>query len=73
MRSTELVLRSRRATRLSQVNFGQLLGVTPQHVSKWERGEAIPSTVTKKLLQLILDDPGGMVDRLRGLEAIADD
>ena len=32
----------RRKNRLTQEEFGQLLGVSPQAISKWERGECYP-------------------------------
>lgn len=37
------VKQTRRKLRLNQVEFAQLIGVHPITVSKWERGEAIPT------------------------------
>jgi DNA-binding transcriptional regulator YiaG len=70
MSNHELVQQARRATRLSQAQFGRLLGVDHRYISKWERGDAVPSTTTQKLLQLILADPGGMMERLGALEPL---
>lgn len=72
MNAMQLVQLARRATRLSQVEFGKLLGVNHRHISCWERGRFVPRAPTVRLLQLILADPGSMMERLSNLPALVD-
>jgi DNA-binding transcriptional regulator YiaG len=62
--SIRLIQEARRATRLSQEGLARLLGIHRSRISKWERGVAMPTAPTRKLLQLILADPGGTVAHL---------
>ena len=41
---SEKISEFRKLRSLSQQELGEKLGVTPQAVSKWERGEAYPDT-----------------------------
>ena len=53
----------RKRAGLTQEELGERLGVTPQSVSNWERGESLPDTATLPELALILETS---VDELLG-------
>ncbi len=60
--SASAIRRNRTKADVSQAVFAAHLNVTVGVVSKWERGEKIPSGPAAKLLTLV---------SLRGLEAVA--
>ena len=47
---TEAVQNIRKRLNLTQAQFGQLFGIHPMTVSKWERGELSPSNYQKALM-----------------------
>lgn len=47
---TETVQNVRKRLNLTQAQFGQLFGIHPMTVSKWERGELSPSDYQKALM-----------------------
>jgi len=49
------IARGRKAKGLSQVNLADLVNVTPQAVSKWERGESLPDIFMLAKLAGIFD------------------
>ncbi len=54
IRISELVKRYRKEQRLNQSDFGRLLGVSGNAVSKWEREICYPDVTTLPLLAKIL-------------------
>lgn len=49
--------RARRATRLTQRAFAQLIGTDPRTVARWEAGHRRPSASARALLELIASLP----------------
>ena len=49
----ERLLRIRKAQRLSQAAFAELLNVSASSVRQWERGAKVPSGASLRLLQLV--------------------
>ena len=48
----------RRKTGLSQVMFAGSLGVSPKTVEAWENGRNKPEGASRRLLEIVRDDPG---------------
>jgi len=48
----------RRKTGLSQVMFAGSLGVSPKTVEAWENGRNKPDGASRRLLEVVRDDPG---------------
>ena len=61
IRIGECILNDRRKHRLTQDEFGKLLGVSPQAVSKWERELCYPDIF---LLPVISDLIGISIDEM---------
>lgn len=49
--SKDHIKQTREKLKLTQVQFGQLLGVHPLTVSKWERGQLAPTPHQQALIQ----------------------
>ena len=54
---TEDIKRIRQKTGLSQVIFAGSLGVSPKTVEAWENGRNKPEGDSRRLLEVIRDDP----------------
>ena len=67
IRIGEYILNYRKHHRLTQGEFGKLLGVTPQAVSKWERELCYPDVF---LLPTISDLIGVSVDEMLGKQDV---
>ena len=52
------IKRIRQKTGLSQVLFAGSLGVSPKTVEAWENGRNKPEGASRRLLEIIRDDPG---------------
>ena len=52
------IKRIRQKTGLSQVMFAGSLGVSPKTVGAWENGRNKPEGVSRRLLEIVRDDPG---------------
>jgi DNA-binding transcriptional regulator YiaG len=63
----KLARETRKVCRLTQGQFGRLVGVDHARVSKWERGTATPPAATVKLLQILNADPASVMSLLEGL------
>jgi putative transcriptional regulator len=48
----------RQKTGLSQVMFASSLGVSPKTVEAWENGRNKPEGASRRLLEIVSDDPG---------------
>jgi putative transcriptional regulator len=48
----------RQKTGLSQVMFAGTLGVSPKTVEAWENGRNKPEGASRRLLEIVRDDPG---------------
>ena len=48
----------RQKTGLSQVMFAGSLGVSPKTVEAWENGRNKPEGASRRLLEIVRDDPG---------------
>jgi len=48
----------RQKTGLSQVIFAGSLGVSPKTVEAWENGRNKPEGASRRLLEIVRDDPG---------------
>ena len=48
----------RQRTSLSQVMFAGSLGVSPKKVEAWENGRNKPEGSSRRLLEIVRDDPG---------------
>lgn len=55
MEFNEMLARARKTKGLTQSELGNILGVTPQTVSKWENGVAEPDMQTVKKLAAVLE------------------
>jgi len=56
--NTDDIKRIRRKTGLSQVIFAGSMGVSPKTVEAWENGRNKPEGASRRLLEIIRDDPG---------------
>ncbi len=56
--NTEDIKRIRQKTGLSQVVFAGSLGVSPKTVEAWENGRNKPEGASRRLLEIVRDDPG---------------
>jgi len=55
------IKRIRQRTGLSQVMFAGSLGVSPKTVEAWENGRNKPEGASRRLLEIVRDDPGFLV------------
>jgi putative transcriptional regulator len=55
---TEDIRQIRHRTGLSQVMFAGSLGVSPKTVEAWENGRNKPEGASRRLLEIVRDDPG---------------
>jgi putative transcriptional regulator len=55
---TDEIKRIRKRTGLSQVMFAGSMGVSPKTVEAWENGRNKPEGASRRLLELVRDDPG---------------
>ena len=55
--SNDDIKQIRRRTGLSQVLFAGSLGVSPKTVEAWENGRNRPDGASRRLLEIIRDDP----------------
>jgi len=51
------IKRIRRKTGLSQVIFAGAMGVSPNTVEAWENGKNKPKGASRRLLEIVRDDP----------------
>jgi len=56
--NTEDIKQIRQKTGLSQVVFAGSLGVSPKTVEAWENGRNKPEGASRRLLEIVRDDPG---------------
>jgi len=56
--NTDDIKRIRQKTGLSQVIFAGSLGVSPKTVEAWENGRNKPEGASRRLLEIVRDDPG---------------
>ena len=56
--SNDDIKRIRQRTGLSQVMFAGSLGVSPKTVEAWENGRNKPEGASRRLLEIVRDDPG---------------
>ncbi|MDR2596143.1 MAG: helix-turn-helix domain-containing protein [Treponema sp.] len=56
--NTSEIKRIRQKTGLSQVMFAGSLGVSPKTVEAWENGRNKPEGASRRLLEVVRDDPG---------------
>ena len=56
--NTDDIKRIRKKTGLSQVMFAGSLGVSPKTVEAWENGRNKPEGASRRLLEIVQDDPG---------------
>ena len=56
--NTEDIKQIRKKTGLSQVMFAGSLGVSPKTVEAWENGRNKPEGASRRLLEIVRDDPG---------------
>jgi putative transcriptional regulator len=56
--NTDDIKRIRQKTGLSQVVFAGSLGVSPKTVEAWENGRYKPEGASRRLLEIVQDDPG---------------
>jgi putative transcriptional regulator len=56
--NTEDIKHIRQKTGLSQVVFAGSLGVSPKTVEAWENGRNKPEGASRRLLEIVRDDPG---------------
>jgi putative transcriptional regulator len=56
--NTEDIKQIRRRSGLSQVMFAGSLGVSPKTVEAWENGRNKPEGASRRLLEIVRDDPG---------------
>jgi DNA-binding transcriptional regulator YiaG len=64
-----LTRETRKVCRMTQAQFGKLVGVGHARISKWERGTATPPSATVKLLLILRADPATVMTLLEGLNA----
>ena len=56
--NTDDIKQIRQKTGLSQVIFAGSLGVSPKTVEAWENGRNKPEGASRRLLEVVRDDPG---------------
>ena len=56
--NTDDIKQIRQKTGLSQVIFAGSLGVSPKTVEAWENGRNKPEGTSRRLLEVVRDDPG---------------
>ena len=56
--NTDDIKQIRQKTGLSQVVFAGSLGVSPKTVEAWENGRNKPEGASRRLLEIVRDDPG---------------
>ena len=56
--NTAELKRIRQKTGLSQVMFAGTMGVSPKTVEAWENGRNKPEGASRRLLEVVRDDPG---------------
>jgi putative transcriptional regulator len=56
--NTDDIKRIRQKSGLSQVVFAGSLGVSPKTVEAWENGRNKPEGSSRRLLEIVRDDPG---------------
>ena len=56
--SNDDIKQIRQKTGLSQVMFAGSLGVSPKTVEAWENGRNKPEGASRRLLEIVRDDPG---------------
>jgi putative transcriptional regulator len=56
--NTAEIKRIRQKTGMSQVMFASSMGVSPQTVEAWENGRNKPEGASRRLLEVVRDDPG---------------
>ena len=56
--NTTEIKRIRQKTGLSQVMFAGTMGVSPKTVEAWENGRNKPEGSSRRLLEVVRDDPG---------------
>jgi putative transcriptional regulator len=56
--NTNQIKQIRRKTGLSQVMFAGSMGVSPKTVEAWENGRNKPEGASRRLLEIVRDDPG---------------
>jgi len=56
--SNDDIKQIRQRTGLSQVMFAGSLGVSPKTVEAWENGRNKPEGASRRLLEIVRDDPG---------------
>jgi putative transcriptional regulator len=56
--NTDDIKRIRQKTGLSQVMFAGSLGVSPKTVEAWENGRNKPEGASRRLCEIVRDDPG---------------
>ena len=64
-----LARRARRAARLSQERFAELLGIHRVTLSRWETGSVPPKAPADRLLRIVILAPGPVLDLLEREEA----
>jgi putative transcriptional regulator len=55
--NTDYIKQIRQKTGLSQVVFANSLGVSPKTVEAWENGRNKPEGASRRLLEIVRDDP----------------
>ncbi len=55
---------------LSQPVFASLLAVTVNALRNWEQGRNAPSSMARRFLELIEEDPEGFIDQAEEMESI---
>jgi putative transcriptional regulator len=56
--NTAEIKRIRQKTGMSQVIFAGSMGVSPKTVEAWENGRNKPEGASRRLLEVVRDDPG---------------
>jgi putative transcriptional regulator len=56
--NTSEIKQIRQSTGLSQIMFAGSLGVSPKTIEAWENGRNKPEGASRRLLELVRDDPG---------------
>jgi putative transcriptional regulator len=59
------IKRIRQRTGLSQAMFAGSLGVSPKTVEAWENGRNKPAGASRRLLEVVRDDPGFFLRRFQ--------
>jgi DNA-binding transcriptional regulator YiaG len=59
--NTSEIKQIRQSTGLSQVMFAGSLGVSPKTIEAWENGRNKPEGASRRLLEIVRDDPSFLV------------